>query len=97
MILQVIAALITFVLIAFFAWYVTEKRRLIPVFLEYKPFNCRKCLTFWLGEALFLSIGIIYHLWVFTTVGCLITALNAIAMHVDEKKRMEEGNSILNG
>ena len=89
LLLQVICAVVIFFIINYCVWYITEKNRMIPEWLDYQPFNCRKCATFWLGESIFITVGIIFHLWLFMAVGAFITGLNAIAMHVDEQNARE--------
>lgn len=44
-ILQVILILAMFIVIRWFAWKVTEVWGL-PEWLQYKPWNCKLCLTF---------------------------------------------------
>lgn len=68
-----------------FAYYITEKNNKIPTWLHYEPYVCYKCLGFWLLIALFLTCGLILHLWITMGVGLLITALDTIALHLHIK------------
>lgn len=95
MIYQLIITILSFLLVKWIVWQITEKR-LVPEFLQYEPYICYKCCGFWLCIGLFISVGIIYHLWLFMGLGCLITALDAIALHIHEKKMMDIGNKMLN-
>lgn len=67
-------------------WYVTE-RQLVPEFLDYKPFQCRTCLTFWSLVAIYVGMGIIFHLWIALIGGIVLAILNAIAMYIDQKNK----------
>lgn len=71
----------------YFSWYVTEKKRCIPEFLEYKPFECRLCLTFWLLVGIYLALGISFKLWVVLIAGIILAILNAIAMYINQKNK----------
>ena len=89
LLLEVIIAVVIFFIINYCVWYITEKNRMIPEWLDYQPFNCRKCATFFFFLSIFITVGIIFHLWLFMAVGAFITGLNAIAMHVDEQNARE--------
>lgn len=85
-ILQFILILAVFIPARYIAYYITEVKGL-PVWLDYRPFNCKLCLTFW------LLIGIYTAIWLslaysYTAIGGYILAiLNAIAMHIDQRNK----------
>lgn len=85
-ILQVIAVLVIFIPTKYLCWKITEVWGL-PTFLDYQPYSCKKCLSFWLLMAFYIAVGLLFHLWITMAVGGLITALDAIAQHIDQKKK----------
>lgn len=84
--IQFIAVFIIFLVVSYFTWWFTEKDN-VPEFLEYKPFQCRLCLTFWLLVGIYIAIGISFKLWVVLIAGLILAILNAIAMWVNQKNR----------
>ena len=54
-ILEVVLILLIFFPTRYLAWKITEVWGL-PQWLQYKPWNCKLCLTFWLLGGLFLAI-----------------------------------------
>ena len=85
-ILQVILILAMFILIRWFAWKVTEVWGL-PEWLQYKPCNCKICLTFWSLLATYLSIGLIFNLYITLIGGIALAIMNALAMWIDQKNK----------
>lgn len=83
--IQYISGFIIFFAVVAAAWYVTEKRVLIPSFLDYQPWNCKKCLSFWTGIA--VSVGLfILGWWVCGLTLAMLSSANAAAVVLDEKK-----------
>lgn len=67
------------------AWLVTERYNIVPSFLQYRPFNCFKCCTFWTLMA--VAVGFVILGWHITAITLAILAIaNACAMHIDEKE-----------
>lgn len=85
-ILQVILIFAMFILIRWFAWKVTEVWGL-PEWLQYKPWNCKLCLTFWSLLATYLSIGLIFNLYITLIGGIALAIMNALAMWIDQKNK----------
>ena len=85
-ILQVILIFAMFILIRWFAWKVTEVWGL-PEWLQYKPWNCKICLTFWSLLATYLSIGLIFNLYITLIGGISLAIMNALAMWIDQKNK----------
>lgn len=85
-ILQVILILALFIPIRWFAWKVTEVWGL-PEWLQYKPWNCKLCLTFWSLLATYLSIGLIFSLPITLYGGIALAVMNALAMWIDQKNK----------
>lgn len=84
--LQIILVLALFLVVKYLAYYITEVWGL-PEWLNYKPWNCKLCLTFWSLLATYLTVGFAWELWLTLSVGVLLTILNAIAMWVDQKNK----------
>lgn len=85
-ILEVILILAMFIPIRWFAWKVTEVWGL-PIWLDYKPFCCKLCLTFWSLVAAYLSVGLIFKLPITLIGGLIMAILNAIAMYIDQRNK----------
>ena len=85
-ILQVILILAMFIIIRWFAWKVTEVWGL-PEWLQQKPWNCKICLTFWSLLATYLSIGLIFNLYITLIGGIALAIMNALAMWIDQKNK----------
>ena len=85
-ILQVILILALFIPIRWFARKVTEVWGL-PEWLQYKPWNCKLCLTFWSLLATYLSIGLIFSLPITLYGGIALAIMNALAMWIDQRNK----------
>ena len=85
-ILQVLLVLIIFFPVKWICWKITEVWGL-PTFLDYMPWICRKCLSFWSLIALYIACGLLCHLWITMAVGAILTILDTIAVIVDQKKK----------
>ena len=58
-----------------------------PVWLNYLPFNCSVCATFWSLLAIYLTVGLVFQWWWTMIGGMVLTVLNAIAMYIDQKNK----------
>ena len=85
-ILQLILVIALFIPIKWICYKITEELGL-PTFLNYMPYSCRKCLSFWSLMAIYISIGLVFHLYITMAVGAIITILDVIAVIVDQKKK----------
>ena len=85
-ILQVILIFALFILIRYLAWKVTEVWGL-PEWLQYKSWNCKICITFWSLLATYLSIGLIFNLYITLIGGIALAIMNALAMWIDQKNK----------
>lgn len=85
-ILQIILIFTIFILDRFMVdKWVNQKN--YPVWLNYQPFNCSVCCTFWSLLAIYLTVGLVFN-WLWTMIGGMILAiLNAIAMKIDQKNK----------
>ena len=84
--LQVILIFALFIPIRYLAWKVTEEWGL-PEWLQYKPWNCKLCFTFWSLLATYLSIGLIFNLYITLIGGIALAIMNALAMWIDQKNK----------
>lgn len=75
-----------FLIVSYFTWWFTEKGK-VPEFLDYKPFQCRLCLTYWLLTGIYVAIGISFKLWIVLIAGVILAGLNAIAMKINQKNK----------
>lgn len=83
---QVILILAIFILVKWLTYKITDVWGL-PVWLDYKPFNCYLCLTFWTLLATYLTVGLIFNLPITLYGGIAMAVLNAIAMWVNQKNK----------
>lgn len=82
---QLLAMLVIFLATRLFTYQLTNIWGL-PKWLQYKPFVCEICLTFWTLVGIYTTLLIIGYNWL--GIGGLILAiLNAIAMKVDQKNK----------
>ena len=58
-----------------------------PKWLDYLPFNCSVCCTFWSLLVIYLTVGLVFQLWWTMIGGMILAVLNAIAMWVNQKNR----------
>lgn len=59
----------------------------LPKFLDYKPFNCWTCLTFWTLTAIYGAIWLVFGYSITGIGGIILAVLNAIAMKINEKNK----------
>lgn len=84
--LQIILILAVFIPVRYAAWKITEEWG-VPEWINYKPFNCRLCLTFWLLIGSYIALGLSFSC-LYTMVGGIILAImNALAMWIDQRNK----------
>ena len=84
--LEIVLVLVIFFPTKFLAWKVTDEWGL-PMWLQYKPWECFKCLSFWTLTAFYLTCGLILHLWITMVVGLVLTVLDTIAFIINQKQK----------
>ena len=84
--LQALAALFIFFAVNYGAYWLTEVKGL-PTWLQYKPFECRKCLTFWSLMGIYITLWLSFSCLYIAIYGVLLAILNAIAMWIDQKDK----------
>lgn len=85
-ILQVILILAIFLPVRWVCWKITEEWG-VPEMIDYRPWNCKLCLTFWSLLATYLAVGLIFQIYITLIGGIVLTVLNAVAMYVDQKNK----------
>lgn len=85
-ILQVILILAVFLPTKYLVYKWTNQEN-YPTWLDYKPFNCELCCTFWTLLSLYLAIGFLFSLYITLIGGIVLTILNAIAMYINQKQK----------
>ena len=85
-ILQVLLVLTMFIPVRWLTYQITEVWGL-PVWLNYRPWSCNLCLTFWSLLAVYLTVGFAFQLWITMGAGLALTVLNAIAMWINQKNK----------
>lgn len=87
--IQFISFIITFFIINWLVWLITEKYDIVPACLRYKPFICRICATFWT----LVTIGafcMVQHWWISGWGLMVMAVLNSIAMKYHQFQNTEE-------
>lgn len=84
--LQIIITMAIFFTVKFLCWKITDEWGL-PLWLQYKPWECYKCLSFWSLMALYGVYGLILHLWITMAVGVVLTILDTIAIIINQKQK----------
>ena len=88
---QLLAMLIIFIATKYMTYNITEVWGL-PKWLQYKPFVCNTCLTFWSLVAIYTTLLIMGYTWLGIS-GLIMAVLNAIAMYIDQKQKTESINN----
>ena len=87
-IISAILAIVTLALIKYAAYRITMKE--YPVFLNYMPYTCEKCLTWWTALVAFLTLSFQFQAWVYMVIGIVLSSLDAYAKHKDEKEQLKD-------
>lgn len=82
--LLIILTLIIYFGIKYLNHFLITKNK-IPSFINYKPFNCEICSTFWYTVGVFIVLGLTFN-YIFLS-GIIISILDAIAQKVNEKNK----------
>lgn len=84
--IQFAIAFIVYFAIVIGAYYMTEVKQ-TPKWLQFPPFNCKKCLTFWSNLIIGIIIGISFNLYITMATISVMAVLTGIAMNVDQKRK----------
>lgn len=88
---QLLAMLVIFLITKFFTYKLTEEWGL-PKWLNYRPWNCNTCCTFWTLVAIYTTLLILGYTWLGVS-GLILAALNALAMYINQKKNTIDVNT----
>lgn len=58
-----------------------------PVWLNMKPFNCRKCLTTHISWVLNTFIGLLIGNWIYIIAGIIVAGVIYYLIDIEEKKQ----------
>lgn len=86
MLFEFVIAFIMYFAILYWAYYATEVKRL-PEWLQFPPFECRKCLTFWSNFIAGLVVGLSFSLYIAMITVFVMAILTAISMHIDQRNK----------
>ena len=82
--IQYITSFIIFFTINWLVWWVIDKKELVPDWLQYKPFICRTCCTFWVTIAVAGGLFIVGW-WIAGISLAILATANLAAMMIDER------------
>ena len=83
---NIITVFIIFFVVNYSAYYMTEVKTM-PQWLQYKPWICRLCLTFWSLIFVYSTIWASFNCLIIGTVGITLAIMNALAMWIDQKSK----------
>lgn len=84
--IQFVLMTLAFFIIKYCAYVATEEIGM-PRWLNFKPFNCNKCLSTWTLAGVYTVLGLSFD-WYYLMIGGIILAiLNGIAMWIDQKDK----------
>lgn len=84
--IQFVLMTLAFFIIKYCAYVATEEIGM-PRWLNFKPFNCNKCLSTWTLAGVYTVLGLSFD-WYYLMIGGIILAiLNGIAMEIDQRNR----------
>lgn len=83
---EIITVFVIFFVVSYAAYYITEVKGL-PQWLQYKPWECRLCLTFWTLITIYTTIWLSFHCLYIGIGGIILAILNAIAMWIDQRNK----------
>lgn len=86
LIIEFILATLAYIALNAYIYYVIEIKDMTLASLNYKPWTCRTCLTFWAGIWV-ATVAALGGAWTFALTMTAFSALDAVAKKVDEKER----------
>ena len=82
--IQFVLMMMAFFVVKYCAYVATEEIGM-PRWLNFKPFNCNKCLSTWTLAGVYTVLGLSFD-WYYLMIGGIILAiLNGIAMEIDQR------------
>lgn len=92
LIIEFIAATLAYVALNAYIYYVIEVKQTTFASLDYRPWTCRTCLTFWTGVWV-STVAALGGAWTFAIAMAAFSALDAVAKKIDEKERYGESDN----
>ena len=86
LIIEFIAATLGYIVLNAYIYYVLEVKNITLASLNYRPWTCRTCLTFWSGIWV-ATVAALGGAWTFAITMASLSKLDAVAKKVDEKER----------
>ena len=84
--IQFVLMMLAFFVVKYCAYVATEEIGM-PRWLNFKPFNCNKCLSTWTLAGVYTVLGLSFD-WYYLMIGGIILAiLNGIAMEIDQRNK----------
>lgn len=83
---KIITMFVIFFAVNYAAYWITEVKGL-PQWLQYKPWICRLCLTFWSLVVIYLTILLSFQCLYLGIGGIILAVMNALAMYIDQKQK----------
>lgn len=84
--IQFVLMMMAFFVVKYCAYVATEEIGM-PRWLDFKPFNCNKCLSTWTLAGVYTVLGLSFD-WYYLMIGGIILAiLNGIAMEIDQRNK----------
>lgn len=75
-----------FLPVKYLTYWLTEVKGL-PEWLNYKPWICNLCLTFWSLLGIYIAIGVSFSCYITGIGGAIFAILNAIAMWIGQRQK----------
>lgn len=84
--IEIFIIFLTFFVVRYISYKITNEIGL-PKWLDYQPWICDTCLTFWTLITIYISIFLIIEAYVTLIGGISLAILNAIAMKVEQRNK----------
>lgn len=81
---------LTYALGLVIGWYIPEKLVKPWGLFDMKPFDCRKCMTFWSLLLSYISFTVLLHNIYFLSCGILITIATTYCLIYTEREKMTD-------
>ena len=83
---ELVIMVIIFFSVNYGGYWITEVKGL-PEWLQYKPFVCRMCLTFWSLMGVYIALGLSFSCLYMMVGGIILAIMNALAMWIDQRNK----------
>ena len=84
--LEFVIIFLIYLIIVPLVYYWTEVKHM-PEWLDFKPWNCRKCFTFWSLMGISIILGLSFNAYWLMGTGIVLAILTAIAMTIDQRNK----------